>query len=298
VLYINYCLPAQRQYQLQRLDGITWTVVADWQESTMFNNVTVHATYRVAIRTPEIEITINCAPGPYRRVFNFQSGQHIGYVGLWSPLTYTNTVVVGASVQSDINWSFIDANNNDLFNPGEEVKMNTAGTINYDRWWVAIFENGGQNRYWSNGWTYESQIPGDELNLSVMAEGVFDPFEEIPVSYTVQFAIMTECNTVWINLNKNFAVCPAGIPCRIAAGEDIVLAPNPANNSFRLLNVTLNDESRFRLMLTDISGRTVKVYEGIKQTAYDISDLSNGLYIVNVWDGDNRIHTTRLSIVK
>lgn len=52
-------------------------------------------------------------------------------------------VIVGVIDQSDIVWSFIDVNGNDLFNFGELIRMNIIGIKNYDVWWIVIFENGG-----------------------------------------------------------------------------------------------------------------------------------------------------------
>ena len=44
--------------------------------------------------------------------------------------------------------------------------------------------------------------------------------------------------------------------------------------------------------------RLVKDFGQISQPDFDVSDLSNGLYIVGVWKDGNRIQTTKLSIVK
>ena len=218
-----------------------------------------------------------------------------------TPPTYSNSVVMGATVQSDIAWNFIDPNGNDLFSPGEQIKMNTANTTNCESWWVAIFENGGQNRYWSNGWT-QGLIPGNLINLTSLTNGALqsgiNPFAQIPVSYTVQFAISSSCNTQWINLDKNFAICPAGLGCRIAENEDIRLYPNPANNSFQLYNFDTDPSKQQRIVLMDMNGRTVKSFEQITQSLFDISDLTNGLYVVSIWENGSRLLTTKLSVVK
>lgn len=303
--------PVTTRFWLERLDLGTWTTVAGPQFQITFSNL-AHGTYRVRCQAPTIATNI-CTnssgnlPGARICLFN-SAGQFIGYWGTWNntpfgntPPTYTNTVVVGATVQSDIAWNFIDANGNDLFNPGEQIRMNTANTKNYENWWLAIFENGGQNRYWSNGWT-QGQVPGNQINLTSLTNGAFqsgtNPFAQIPVSYTVQFAISASCNTVWTNLDKNFAVCPAGLGCRIAEDKEITLYPNPANNSFQILNLEIDPSKQQRIVLMDMNGRTVKAFEQITQSEFDISTLTNGMYLVSVWENGSRLLTTKLSVVK
>jgi len=304
--------PVTPRFYLERFVSGTWTTVAGPQFTTTFSNL-AHGTYRVRCQAPTIATNICMEQGnpnlPGARICLFNtSGQFIGYWGTWdntpfgnTPPTFSNTVVVGATVPSDINWNFIDPNGNDLFSPGEAVRMNTTNTVNYTHWWVAIFENGGQNRYWSNGWT-QGQIPGNQINLTTLTNGAFttggQPFAQIPVSYTVQFAISAQCNTAWTNLDKNFAVCPAGLGCRIAVDEDIRLYPNPAYNSFQLHNFDVDPSKQQRIVLVDMNGRTVKSFEQITQSEFDISDLINGLYIVSIWENGSRLLTTKLSVVK
>lgn len=123
-------------------------------------------------------------------------------------------------------------------------------------------------------------------------------FAQIPVSYTVQFAISAECNTSWTNLNRNFAVCPSGLGCRIAENEEIKVFPNPASHSFQLLNYEADLTKQQRIVLMDMNGRIVKSFEHIGSPGFDISDLANGLYLVSIWENGNRLLTTKLSIVK
>ncbi|MEQ8705733.1 MAG: T9SS type A sorting domain-containing protein [Phaeodactylibacter sp.] len=297
--------------QLQYGSG-SWLEVEGPQTSTVFNNL-AKGTYRIKVQNPDIAENA-CGTDKFGNIirgrtclFN-DNGQFIGYLGTWdnspfggTPPTYSNTVTVGVTDQSDIAWNFIDANGNDLFNPGEPIRMNTTGTKNYDAWWVAIFENGGQNRWWSNYWT-EGQIPGDQIDLNALTSGAFqsgtNDFAQIPVSYTVQFAISAECNTSWTNLNRNFAVCPSGLGCRIAENEEIRVFPNPANHSFQLLNYDVDITKQQRIVLMDMNGRIVKSFEHIGSPGFDISDLANGLYLVSIWENGNRLLTTKLSIVK
>ncbi len=47
-----------------------------------------------------------------------------------------------------------------------------------------------------------------------------------------------------------------------------------------------------------MNGRIVKSFEYLGSPGFDISDLANGLYIVSIWENGNRLHTTKLSIVR
>jgi Secretion system C-terminal sorting domain len=291
------CTAVVRQYQLERLNGSAWVVVRPFQISDNFQNVTTHGTYRVAVRTPVKKFFPGCDIDGFRRLTNI-SGQLLGFKGEWSVTSYSSQVVVGATIQSDMSWTFIDANNNSLFNTGEQVRMNTANSKNYENWWLAIFENGGQNRYWTNGWT-EGQAPS-EINLNETVDGAFadagNAFAQIPVSYTVQFAISSNCNTSWVNLDRNFSVCPANLGCRIADQEHIALSPNPANSTFLLSN--MDTQQPHRVVITDMSGKTIKSFGDVTQQEYDIADINSGLYIVTVWDKDEKVYTNKLSILK
>jgi hypothetical protein len=289
--------PNAAQFLLQRLNGESWVTVVNWQNTSIFNNLTTHGWYRIAIRVPKYIVAPNCTQN-WIKVFSMQTGQHLGYEGEWAPLLYSNWVVVGETVQSDVKWTFIDPNSNGLFDSGDEVKMNTLGTINYDHWWVAIFENGGQNRYASNGWT-SGLIPGNVFDLLEFWKfKTGTDFSEIPVSYAVQFAISSRCDTEWTNLDRWFAVCPTGTGCRIGETGALTIAPNPASTYFSLYGFHPSEVSNYRLTLTDLNGRILKTFSQDIQRQFDVSDLSNGLYIVQIWENDARVFTTRLSVIR
>ncbi len=296
---LRYCQPAETQYRLLRYTGTSWSVVRQWQTSTVFNTLG-HGTYRVAARAPEVLQNSSCSTGRIK-VFNLL-GQVIGYMGTMGNTTYSNQVVVGATEQSDIAWSFVDPNGNNLFDPSQPILMNTTGTKNYDHWWVAIFENGGQNRYWSNGWT-NGPIPNNEIDLTALASSLL-PFGQIPVSYTVQFAISAGCNTAWTNLDKDFVVCPSGFGCRSASPdmekEPIFMTMDASGNSFELHHLdTKSNTDRLRVMVVGMDGKTVKSYEDFSQvrsSLFDISELASGIYIITVFDGTDRLFADKLSV--
>ncbi|MFN3173420.1 MAG: T9SS type A sorting domain-containing protein [Phaeodactylibacter xiamenensis] len=47
-----------------------------------------------------------------------------------------------------------------------------------------------------------------------------------------------------------------------------------------------------------MNGRIVKSFEHLGSSGFDVSDLTNGLYIVSIWEDGKRLLTTKLSVVK
>lgn len=300
--------PDDPRYYLDQFNFATgnWTLnFRPYQSCNEFTNLP-HGTYRIRVQRPVDANGAGGCEGGHIKVYN-TAGQFIGWRGAYvsnTAMATSNSVVVGAAVQSDISCTFVDIQTptNYLFNSNQAVVLNTAGTINYDRWWLAIFEKGGQNRYWSQGWTF-GPIPNNLLNLTNLVGGAFgggangfEPFTT--ATYQVQFAIATGFNEAWVECPSTFNVCPPGLNCRSVDDEPIAISPNPASSSFHIMNLDLNTESTYSLTVTDLSGRTVKSYAQIAQEDVDIDDLSNGLYIVNIMEGDNRIYTSKLSVVK
>jgi hypothetical protein len=290
--------PQTAQFSLQKNNGESWTTVSNWQTSSVFNNITEHGWYRVAVRVPEYLVVSYCSSG-WINIYS-TTFQWVGFEGVWASTLYSNQVVVGATVPGDINWVFVDTNSNNFFYVDEEIIMNTAGTKNYDRYWVAIMEKGGQSRYWTDGWKH-GLIPNNMINLTEKSDDVFGGvFDFIPVRYQVQFAIMSSCDTEWTNLDEEFLVCEEwSTGCRIAGKQEkIGIAPNPAASSFSITNLDEATRNSSRLTLTDMTGKIVKNFPPGASRELDISDLPNGLYILRVMDRNFLIHTAKLSVVK
>lgn len=259
-------------------------------------NVTVHGTYRVRFQIPVKEITNSCPTGiACRSAADYKIW---GYRGIWIPNSeyyfYSNEVVVGSTVQSDIVWNFIDPNNNGLFEPNQSIVMNTEGTKNYTAWWLAIFENGGENRYWSKGWT-QGQVPST-INLRDEAGFYFNNFLQIPVSYTVQFAITAECNSSWTNLDRNFSICPGGWGCKPLnekVSQKISMFPTLARSYFELISA---DAELDHVFLHNMYGNVVKEYGNTGTFRYEINDVPAGMYVVSVIKQNKIIFTGKLMV--
>jgi Secretion system C-terminal sorting domain len=293
------CPAAETEFQLMRVATGGDVVVMNWTKNRLFTNL-VHGTYYVNQRSPELKVSAEC---PKPLAFN-SVGQQVGFIGRWA-FSKSNVIPVGATVQSDVNWNFTGTS---PFGSNAEIKMDVSNTKNYDIWWLGIFEIGGKNRSWANGWTAGS-IPSDPKDpkkqiIDLKKLGSSSPFtngnfQELPVKYTVQFAIaVQQCNTVWTNLNRDFSICPASLGCRSDEDQAIILSPNPASNTFKLHNIDISAESQTKVFVTDISGRTVKAFEVDGQDDFDISDLNSGLYLVSVMNNGGRIFTTKLSVSK
>jgi hypothetical protein len=292
------CNPALRQFTLQRKEGNNWVDVLTQEYPYPFKGL-AHATYRVKTITPIATVVYSCVDnGGFRTVYSYD-GRIVGRVGYWGPAQYSNEVIVGATTQDDLRWDFLahGTNNGNYYYPNTDIIMNVTGTKNYDRWFLAVFEQGGQRRYWSNGWT-PGQIANDRLNIST--SGIFnnDVLATFPVGYYVQFAIATSCNSGWTNLDRTFLICSSGtVGCRETV-QEVKIAPNPATTSFQLLNIDLNTADQIKVDITDMSGRIIKSFGQITQLDFDITDVSNGLYVVNVWYGGRKLLSSKLSVVK
>ena len=213
---------------------------------------------------------------------------------------------MGQTQQSDVNWSFIQngfstGNSSGVaFDYGEEVTMSPIKTVNYTAYWIAIFESGSSNRNRGTGWVQGQRI--FDISLSEIWRG-FDNWEfEVGNTYTVQYAISNEnCPAPWTNLDKSFYVCPAGSNCRLNTEKiqkAVTISPNPAQNTFQLNNFDkeMYKNKEYSLTINDISGKQIKSYENFDNPNFDIADLPNGLYIVNLSESNKKLMSRKLVV--
>ncbi len=304
---ISTCSVAKAQLRLERKSGSSWVTVGNWTESLVFNNITTHGTYRVAVRRPQYIITNSCPMDNKIKIFVQGTGQFLGFMGSWSALSYTNEVVVGPTNTSDISYTFIDGgggNSNPLaFDFGETVRMDASASKNYDTYWLAIIEQGGFNRYRSTG-TWQSGQLSANYDLSKFWKGSqnwqFDPL----VSYTVQFAVAnSQCPTPggWTNLDKTFFICPAGSGCKELDEEEdteIAVGPNPTSGYFRIFAADWSEPDQYKMTLHDFSGRLLQQWEQIESTEYDLTSMPAGMYLLHIWKDQKQVLSTKLSIIK
>jgi len=296
----------------------SWLEVEGPQFDNNFNNVE-KGTYRVKCQVPTIAENIcTNANGNFNKsrvcVFN-TLGQFIGYWGTWDNTpysttqpTYSNTVIVGATTESDISYTFIDlpeTGSEGAYDFGETVIMDVSDSKNYDLWWVAIFEEGQTfSRYRSNGWQ-TGTVPNDEFNLTPFWEGNDGRRFETFHSYTVQFVTEnSKCRNGienpnpngWNNLDRSFFICPAGSGCRFGIDQrEIVISPNPANGMIWLQNFNPDLDRDYILTVTDITGRLVKNMP-LTSDRISISDLQSGIFVVNILREGESVFNSKLIV--
>jgi Secretion system C-terminal sorting domain len=275
--------------------------------SHVFSNLP-HGTYRILTATPTLEMNPSCPiTGGRVSVYNLAL-QFLGFKSNYNNPTVTTSAsaTVGQTQQSDINWSFVHNNgfslgSGDAYDYGQTVFMRPTLTTNYTDFWIAIFENGGANRSVGAGWTHGQFI--FDINLSdIWKNGTANWKFEAGNTYTVQYAITnSSCGGLWTNLDKSFYVCPAGSNCRLnteKVQKIVSVIPNPAQNTFQFNNfeIELYKNKDYDLTVHDLSGKQLKSFKNFNNPNFDISDLPNGLYIVNFSESNNRLITRKLVV--
>lgn len=253
-----------------------------------------HGTYRGRVQVPVAYIVPECG----EVIYHSMTSLNIGLQSVMSANFFSNEAVAGPTVAADIAYNFEDGEDvNNLFDFGEPVIMNASASKNYDLYWLAIFENNGPMRYWSQGWTTGSTLGVANLS-SLWGSGAWN-FESLR-SYTVQFAIEnSQCiNSSWNNLDQSFFICPSGSGCRYAdTGSGVLkLSPNPAAGMFRITGLDVSGYPDHRLVLSDLTGRQVKNVRLADGGEVDVSDLPNGLYVATLWDNQIRLLSDKLVV--
>lgn len=276
-----------------------------YQYSNSFNNLP-KGTYRVIFSVPIIRDNFTCPKGVLP-VYN-SLGQHMGHLGTFvgSPLVTSNIAIVGNTTSQDIAYTFVDPGETGsafAFDSDEDVLVDFSASRNYDYWTLAIFESGPtHNRFRSTGGWREGQVGAFNLSTELWPQSWgFLPFH----SYTVQFAIDNEqCKNFggWTNLNQTFFVCPPGSGCRFGTNnqtltQEIKLGPNPASNFINVDGLDIDPMSEYQIRITDLAGKMVRNMP-LKSTRVDISDVSNGIYLVNITKGNQAILNKKLMIQK
>ncbi len=79
-------------------------------------------------------------------------------------------------------------------------------------------------------------------------------------------------------------------------GDDLKIYPNPFSNT-TIIEFPNNDGGNYKLTLTDLSGKTVKVIENITVSRIELSrsDLSNGYYLIEI-SNKNRVFRDKILI--
>lgn len=292
------------RFWLERKDGTTWTNTSSGGIDAIvpnFGNLP-HGTYRIKIKIPVIYKSVSC-PGGIAYIDN--NGSTIGYQAtLSAEAYYTNEVIVGATVPSDLSdIVFIDGDGRNMsldgYDYGERVTMSTEGSKNYDTWTVAIEERTGTRRWMGEGWR-NGRMPGDKFDLSnLWKNGGAQPSWEFILygKYNVLFeAHNSACYPTWNERLSSFYICPNGTGCKWRTQEQKAnqdISCNVENGTLRLFQIDLQSEN-YHLELYAMDGRRVKAISNLPSASIDISDLSEGIYIVNLYDSRQRVYSGRV----
>ena len=247
------------------------------------------------------------------------NGQLLGFRGIISPGLASNVVSVGSTQISDNVTNFLDANgmkifpdangNSSFFADGEEVRINTTASKNYQWYFMAIFENlpNGSPGRWralgnggNGGWLQEPMKPVESLtnlwNIDGGSTWTFTPGN----SYSLQIALSKSNCPSWTEVVSTFYICPPGWPCRTGGEKKmhnkIVLSPNPASNKFRLNGINFADVKNCNVFISDISGREIQRFKDVNTNEFALNGLSNGIYIVNITADNRRLFSNKLVV--
>jgi hypothetical protein len=267
------------------------------QSSPNFYNLT-HGTYRVKIDLPQYAMgpaacgfqAIKCI-----NILNVEVGRG-GVFGLGSS-SFTNEVIVGQTVTADNVYTFSDlngTNNNALgFDANENVFINCSQMKNYNTYFMAIFENGGLNRYKSTNWV-NGLLP-NSFNLSQWwAENpgwTFIPLQ----SYTIQMVnINSSCGGNWNVVDKTFFICPNGSGCKQSDFVKNGITISNLPNGFILNNMDLSKQNNIKVFSLD--GRLVKEYNTVSKNQFSTTDYTNGLYVVTLTTDNKKSFTGKIQV--
>jgi len=78
-----------------------------------------------------------------------------------------------------------------------------------------------------------------------------------------------------------------------AAKVDFVVSPNPTTDFFVLDAKSLENGNASKVNLYNTTGQMVRTFTVAKDTRYDVSDLRDGLYLIQFTDTKDKTITTR-----
>lgn len=305
--------PPQRiptMYKLYRYDG---TVAAPAQTSPTFLNVP-HGQYyvRVGVGLPILCPNSNEFISLYGWNESESAYQYVGLEGelVWGFSFYSKKVIVGNTLPNYNDYRISNTSSwyglpeKDGFCYGEEVMLfERSFERSYDRYWVAIFENGGLNRWESTYWV---EGLNDDMSLTALWKKNHPTWEfEEGLTYTVQHVVENSAclNDPWNQKVKNFHIlyCANGEADDRASGvlgnaQKLSIVPNPASNFIHIKN--LNDSTAgLELQIHDLYGRMI-LSKSLESSDVDVSDVPTGMYLASVFENGKCLKTEKLVIQK
>jgi len=146
-------------------------------------------------------------------------------------------------------------------------------------------------------------LPGDSLNLNIgqyIDYGLYIPINNVPNPYTrYNFCVWPSSpNDTWIHDTVHFHCQNVEISTLLGVNindinelnQSISIAPNPACNQ---INVTLpSNYTPNQIAILNITGSTIASYNNTSSLllSIDISALSNGIYLLQLNDVNQKVH--------
>ncbi len=257
------------------------------------------------------------------KVFNGINGQSLGWAaaldkGVFGvgPLfvkgshRYTQYLHVGQSRLVDNDWEFIGQKGYTqtggimpIYGSSDIVKIDATKAKNYNRYGIGIQE------FWADGtpgrWRgkgnggYGGFIDGSLAieNLSDIWEGgtgwTFLNYNK----YRVQVVIYNTNCTSWTQELKSFVICDAS--CRVGGESQMMsISPNPASNKFKINGIDFDGQKEYQVLISDISGKTIQNHKQVTSDEFDTNNLSNGLYMVQLFSDNRKLFSSKLIISK
>lgn len=240
--------------------------------------------------------------------WNEEQGQMV-FFGFQGAMAFfvTPSVTIGNTLPAHNKFHFRNEEyvKKDEFCPEEEIFLSHFSTL-HDRYWIAIFEQGGLNRwestYWRNGYE-EFDMSLTDFWRSNHPNWVFEPGLDYEVQYVIEAA---NClNNPWNDAYRTFHICEG---FQGGGSEEKRLSntakpvsprfkcvPNPASQSFFIMGLKLETDSDATLAISDMAGKTIRE-EVLSGHEIDVSDLPNGLYIVSLFQDGVRKASEKLMI--
>jgi len=80
-----------------------------------------------------------------------------------------------------------------------------------------------------------------------------------------------------------------------SSGVDVKIYPNPVSSELNI-NFAVNLSTELKFVMTDIAGREVEqwIESGGKQSTRNITDIPPGIYLLNIYDGNNLLKVERI----
>ncbi|HEY0356890.1 MAG TPA: T9SS type A sorting domain-containing protein [Flavisolibacter sp.] len=215
-----------------------------------------------------IDQDITNAPGVAYRV-------EVTYEIAESAFTVFDDLSIGGTEAAPLPVNFLGVSANKIENGGVQVKWDVADEVDVREYHLEKSTNG-------LSFTKVGAVPAvggttvyDFVDNSSKAPQVFYRVKSVDIDGTVKYS-----GIIRFKDNTSFT-------------SDVKVYPSPARSQITVQHDRL--DSRSRISISTMDGRIIKMItpgQGISNTMMDVSNLSSGVYVIKVVDGNGKIETT------